>query len=107
MARTKATPAERDLKALIAELAASGIDIDAMPPVMNSQQLASLLGLTVQGLEQARYRGMSVPYVKVGNRVRYLRLDVARWLLVNRKLVGGTVPAGRATGNGGEDHSPP
>ena len=37
MARTKATPAERDLKALIAELAASGIDIDAMPPVMNSR----------------------------------------------------------------------
>jgi hypothetical protein len=92
VARTKTTPAERDLKDLIAELAASGVDIDAMPPVMNTQQLASLLGLTVQGLEQARYRDMGVPYVKVGNRVRYLRMDVARWLLANRKPVGTQAP---------------
>ena len=45
--------------------------------------------------------------MKVGNRVRYLRMDVARWLLANRKPMGETVPAVRATGNGGEDHSPP
>ena len=85
MARPRTTPADRDLKDLLAELATAGIDIDAMPAVMNSEQLASMLGLTVPGLEQARYRGMGIPYVKVGNRVRYLRIDVARYLLANRR----------------------
>ena len=89
MARTRRTPAERDLKDLLAELATTGVDIDAMPPVMNTGELASLLGLTAPGLQQARYRKMGIPYVKVGNRVRYLRIDVARWLLANRKPVGG------------------
>jgi hypothetical protein len=107
VAQTRTTPAERELNALLAELAATGIDIDAIPPVMDTEQLASLLNMTPNAVQQARYRDMGIPYVKVGNRVRYLRLDVARWLLANRKSVGEPVPAGRATGNGGEDHSPP
>ena len=28
---------------------------------------------------------MGIPYVKVGNRVRYLRVDVARYLVANRR----------------------
>jgi hypothetical protein len=80
--RTRTTPAEQELKDL---LAATGIDIAAMEPVMNTEQVADLLEMTVPALEQARYRGMGIPYVKVGNRVRYLRVDVARYLVANRR----------------------
>ena len=55
MGRIRTTPAERELKDLFA---ATGIDIAALAPVMNTEQVADLLKMTVPALQQARYREM-------------------------------------------------
>ena len=62
----------------------TGIDLSTLPAVMNTKQLALLLGLTPAALAQDRYRWRGIPYVKVGRRVRYLRADVCRYLIAHR-----------------------
>jgi hypothetical protein len=62
----------------------TGIDLSALPPVMRSVELAPALGMTSEALAQERYRGGGIPYVKLGRRVRYLRADVARYLVTHR-----------------------
>jgi hypothetical protein len=61
-----------------------GIDLTALPPVATAEQLAPVVGSTVGSLANDRYRRVGIPYVKHGSRVRYLRADVARYLLANR-----------------------
>ena len=67
-------------------LGQTGIDLSALPPVMRTEQLASLLGITPGALAQDRYRtrGGGIPYVKIGRRVRYLPGDVCRYLIDHR-----------------------
>jgi hypothetical protein len=60
------------------------IDLSALPEVMSTDQLALVLGMTPQALAQDRYRCGSIPYVKIGRRVRYLRADVTRYLVTHR-----------------------
>jgi hypothetical protein len=62
----------------------TGIDLSAMPPIMTSDQLAPVLGVTVGALANERYRHVGIPFVKHGKRVRYLRADVARYLIAHR-----------------------
>ena len=62
----------------------TGVDLSALPPVMSTQVLAPVLGVTPEALAQDRYRGSGIPYVKLGRRVRYLRADVARYLVTHR-----------------------
>ena len=62
----------------------TGIDLSTLPAVMNTEQLAPVLGMTPAALAQDRYRCGGIPYVKVGRRVRYLRADVCRYLIANR-----------------------
>jgi hypothetical protein len=66
----------------------TGVDLSGVPPVMNTEQLAQVLGLTAASLEQDRYRtggtGDCIPYVKIGRRVRYLRADVCQYLTDHR-----------------------
>jgi hypothetical protein len=62
----------------------TGIDLSAMPPIMTADELAPLLGLTVGALANERYRHVGIPFVKHGKRVRYLRADVARYLIAHR-----------------------
>jgi hypothetical protein len=62
----------------------TGIDLTSLPPVLTPEELAPVLRTTVGALSQDRYRGVGVPYVKHGKRVRYLRADVARYLAANR-----------------------
>lgn len=63
----------------------TGIERPELPPVMTAEQLAPLLGVSVGALANDRCRGVGVPYVKHGKRVRYLRADVARYLIEQRK----------------------
>jgi hypothetical protein len=63
----------------------TGIDLSALPPVMNTEQLAGVLGTTPGALAQDRYRRTGIPYTKIQRRVRYLRIDVARYLVTHRK----------------------
>jgi hypothetical protein len=62
----------------------SGIDLSSLPDIMTADQLAPALQKTVDALAQDRYRNRGIPYVRVGRRIRYLRADVARYLIANR-----------------------
>ncbi|MGZ3385530.1 MAG: helix-turn-helix domain-containing protein [Isosphaeraceae bacterium] len=82
MPRTPITHLERELLAFYQEI---GVDFAELPPVMTAQQVAPLLGMTVDALSQDRVGGNPIiPYVKLGRRVRYLRRDLIRFLLANR-----------------------
>lgn len=76
---------EADLAKLFAE---TGVDLSTLGPISTSEELAPVLKTTPSALAQDRYRGVGIPYVKHGRRVRYLRSDVARYLANNRH--GGT-----------------
>lgn len=73
--------AEAELAKLYAD---TGIDLSMLPPVIKSNELAPVIRSTVDALAQDRYRGVGIPYIKLGRRVRYLRADVARYLAANR-----------------------
>jgi hypothetical protein len=77
--------AEAELATLFAE---TGIDLSALPAVVKPNELAPVIRTTVDALAQDRYRRVGIPYVKLGRRVRYLRADVARYLLAHRKTPG-------------------
>jgi hypothetical protein len=61
-----------------------GIDLTICPAIMTAAQLGPVLGLSEGALAQDRYRGDGVPHIKIGRRVRYLRADVARYLIAHR-----------------------
>lgn len=46
-------------------------------------EVAALLRLTPKGI-YAMVEGRRIPFVKVSNRVRFVRADVVRWLSENR-----------------------
>lgn len=62
----------------------TGIDLEALPAVATPRELAPIMGTTEAALAQDRYRRGGIPYVKFGRRVRYLRADVARYLMTHR-----------------------
>jgi hypothetical protein len=64
----------------------AGFDLSEMPPIVTPEQLAPILGQTVGALANDRYRGIGPPFVKHGRRIRYLRSDVARYLVSHRKV---------------------
>jgi hypothetical protein len=63
----------------------TGIDLSTLPAIMTAEDLAPVLGVTVGSLANERYRRVGIPHIKHGKRVRYLRADVARYLIANRK----------------------
>lgn len=63
----------------------TGIDLSQLSPVMTGAQLAPVLGTTENALANDRYRKRGIPYIKYEKRVRYLRVDVARYLIANRR----------------------
>jgi hypothetical protein len=68
--------------------AETGIDLSVLPAAATTAQLAAAINVTEGALVQDRYRQRGIPYVQVGaRRIRYLRVDVARYLLSHRKLV--------------------
>ena len=62
----------------------TGIDLSTLPVIATARELAPVVGTTEAALAQDRYRRVGIPYVKFGARVRYLRVDVARYLAANR-----------------------
>ena len=49
--------------------------------LLTVQQVAELTGLSVETLNQWRSQGVSLPYIKLGKAVRYLRNDVERYIV--------------------------
>jgi hypothetical protein len=60
------------------------INLDELPAVMTPAIVAEFLHTTTNTLSQDRYLGRGLPFVKFGNRVRYLRQDVLDYLSANR-----------------------
>jgi len=49
--------------------------------LLNTQQAAALIGMSVAFLERDRWAGAKVPYIKVGNRaVRYRMSDLMAYI---------------------------
>jgi predicted DNA-binding transcriptional regulator AlpA len=58
--------------------------------LLNTQQAAEFLGVSVAFLERDRWAGARVPYIKVGSRaVRYQRSDLEQYILSCRRLSAG------------------
>ena len=51
-----------------------------LPSLATAAQVAAVLQTTVDGLAQDRYRRRGLPFVKIGGRVRYWRVDIATYL---------------------------
>jgi len=51
--------------------------------VMTKEELAEFLAVAVRTVDKLRKEGL--PYVKVGNQVRFIKEDVLRWLRDNNK----------------------
>jgi predicted DNA-binding transcriptional regulator AlpA len=54
-------------------------------PLMDSEQLAPVLGTTPGQLAQWRFRGDGPPFIKLGRSVRYRWSDVEAWLDANTR----------------------
>ncbi len=52
-------------------------------PLLTVPEVASLLRLTVKGI-YAMVEGRRIPFIRVGNRVRFVRDEVLRWLSESR-----------------------
>lgn len=65
-------------------LAETGIDLTQLPPIATAKEVAALLQTSQASLAQDRYLGQGIPYIKHGRLVRYLRADVARYLVTHR-----------------------
>jgi hypothetical protein len=79
--------ADAELEQLYAD---TGIELSMLPPIAKAEELAGALRCSVGALAQERYRNQGIPYIKMGRRVRYVRAEVARYLMANRRA---TVPA--------------
>lgn len=52
--------------------------------LMDTKELAELLGLNEMTLYNWRREGKGPPYIRVGRRIRYKRADVDEWLQKER-----------------------
>jgi hypothetical protein len=55
-------------------------DIDSLPFLMTPRQVATLGVKTVNTLQQERYEGRGIPFVKIGSSVRYRKTDVLDYI---------------------------
>ena len=55
-----------------------------LPQLATPKQVADYIQTTPAALAQDRYHGRGIPFIKVGNRVRYLRDDIAAYLAAQR-----------------------
>ena len=55
----------------------------AVPRLITPEEAASLLGVSPKWLERDRWVGASIPFVKVGRRVRYRASDIATFIEAN------------------------
>lgn len=78
--------ADAELAQLYAD---TGIDLSMLPPIAKSEEVAKALQSSVGSLAQERYRNQGIPYIKMGRRVRYVRAQVARYLLANHRATVG------------------
>lgn len=55
-----------------------------LPALMTTAEVASYIRASKQSLDQDRYLGRGLPYVRIGRKIRYRREDVLNYLSANR-----------------------
>lgn len=58
--------------------------LDPASAMLNEQQVAEHIGLTVHALQRWRVKGGGPPFSKLGSAVRYRLSDVDQWIAANR-----------------------
>jgi predicted DNA-binding transcriptional regulator AlpA len=48
--------------------------------LLNQKEVAGWIGMSEAWLEQCRFKGVGMPYVKIGRACRYRTSDVQRWI---------------------------
>lgn len=49
-------------------------------PLLKQKEVATWTGMSEAWLEQSRFKGIGIPYIKIGRAVRYRTEDVQRWI---------------------------
>ncbi len=57
-------------------------------PLLDSEQLAALLGVTRKALYNSRHAGQLPPPIKIGSRLRWRQSDILAWLDESRENSG-------------------
>ncbi|HEY9348947.1 MAG TPA: hypothetical protein VIQ53_26695 [Inquilinus sp.] len=68
------------LAELLARAEAEGVPV-MFDRCVGEAGLATLLSYTTGGLKHSRWSGLAPPHRRVGRRIRYALVDVARWLV--------------------------
>lgn len=72
----------RDLEPEVVDLyEKTRIDLSMLPELMTAEELAHGIRSSVGALSQDRYLRRGIPYLKLGRRIRYVRAQVAQYLL--------------------------
>jgi predicted DNA-binding transcriptional regulator AlpA len=48
--------------------------------LLNQKEVAEWLGMSIAWMEMSRFRGVGIPYVKIGRACRYRTSDVKSWI---------------------------
>lgn len=62
----------------------------SLPALMTTAEVAQFIRASRQSLDQDRYLGRGLPYVRIGRKIRYRREDILNYLDAN------TIPGGAA-----------
>ncbi|ORV53085.1 hypothetical protein AWC03_21295 [Mycobacterium europaeum] len=54
-----------------------------MPALMTTAEVADLIRASKESLNQDRYLGRGLPYVRIGRKIRYRREDILKYLSDN------------------------
>lgn len=57
--------------------------MDDLPPLMTTAEVADYIRASKESLNQDRYLGRGMPYVRIGRKIRYRREDVLKYLDAN------------------------
>jgi predicted DNA-binding transcriptional regulator AlpA len=49
-------------------------------PLLKQKEVATWTGMSEAWLEQSRFKGIGIPYIKIGRAVRYRTEDVQQWI---------------------------
>lgn len=56
---------------------------DDLPALMTTAEVATFIRASKQSLDQDRYLGRGLPYVRIGRKIRYRREEVLKYLDAN------------------------
>ena len=57
--------------------------MDHLPALMTTAEVADFIRASKQSLDQDRYLGRGLPYVRIGRKIRYRKEDVLEYLDAN------------------------